>query len=142
MAQNAITTKGVLIVNGKQVTATFSELHNKTKKLQVELKKLKPGTQEFLDKATELRGVKAQFDVVRKEIFATNQEIKKSESLFSRFFNGFTRGFLVFELKKDALTLITQDLLKITNESIFARTLVNFSSIFINNFALLQNEVE
>lgn len=115
---NTITTKGVLIVNGEQVTSTFNKLHSETKKLQQELKKLTPASKEFMDKAEELRRVKAQFDAVRQEVFATNKEIEKGQGFFSRFFGKIAGGLVQFEAWSkvgDILTSTTKDLLKIAD---------------------------
>lgn len=115
---NTITTKGVLIVNGEQVTSTFNQLQAETKKLQQELKKLTPASKEFMDKAEELRRVKAQFDAVRQEVFATNKEIEKGQSIFGRFFSSIAGGLTQFEILsrlKNIFTSTTQDLLKIAD---------------------------
>lgn len=115
---NTITTKGVLIVNGQQVTSTFNQLQAETKKLQQELKKLTPASKEFMNKAEELRRVKAQFDAVRQEVFATNKEIEKGQGFFSRFFGKIAGGLVQFEAWSkvgDILTSTTQDLLKIAD---------------------------
>ncbi|MFK8302696.1 phage tail tape measure protein [Capnocytophaga stomatis] len=99
MAQNTITTKGVLIINGKQVKNTFKDLQATTRKLEAELRKLKPGTQEFIDKAEQVKRARAAFENVKAEIRATTQELEKSGKSFSSFFNktGVLTGLLSFE---------------------------------------------
>ncbi|MFJ1328172.1 phage tail tape measure protein [Capnocytophaga canimorsus] len=99
MAQNTITTKGVLIINGKQVENTFKDLQATTRKLEAELRKLKPGTQEFIDKAEQVKRARAAFENVKAEIRATTQELEKSGKSFSSFFNktNVLTGLLSFE---------------------------------------------
>ncbi|GIZ15313.1 hypothetical protein [Capnocytophaga catalasegens] len=79
MAQNTITTKGVLIINGKQVENTFSSLRATTAKLEKELRKLTPGTQEFINQAEQVKKARTAFEKVKQEIQATTTEIKKAE---------------------------------------------------------------
>ncbi|MDO4782560.1 MAG: phage tail tape measure protein [Capnocytophaga felis] len=99
MAQNTITTKGVLIINGKQVENTFKDLQATTRKLEAELRKLKPGTQEFIDKAEQVKRARTAFENVKAEIRATTQELEQSGKSFSSFFNktGVLTGLLSFE---------------------------------------------
>ena len=70
-----ITTTGVLYINGSQVENTFSNVSKITRKLESELKKLTPGTQEFIDKAAEVRLARARFEEVRNEINAVSRSI-------------------------------------------------------------------
>ena len=85
MAQNTITTKGVLIINGKQVENTFKDLQTTTRKLEAELRKLKPGTQEFIEKAQQVKLARQAFENVRNEIKATTTEIVNSGGIVDRF---------------------------------------------------------
>ena len=70
-----ITTTGVLYINGAQVENTFTNISKITRKLESELKKLTPGTQEFIDKAAEVRVARTRFAEVRNEINAVSQSI-------------------------------------------------------------------
>ncbi|MDO5104468.1 phage tail tape measure protein [Capnocytophaga sp.] len=99
MAQNTITTKGVLIINGQQVQNTFRDLQATTRKLEAELRRLKPGTQEFIDKAEQVKRARQAFENVRNEINATTRELERSGNSFSSFFNrtNVLTGLLSFE---------------------------------------------
>lgn len=89
MAVNTITTKGVLIINGKQVENTFNKLYGTTRKLEKELKKLKPGTTEFLEKAKQVKLAREAFSKVKNEINAVGQELNKTGGYVSSFIGRF-----------------------------------------------------
>lgn len=72
MATNTITTKGVLIINGKQVDNTFYKLMGTVKKLDRELKKLPEGSKEFAEKAKQLKFARKAFNKVKNEIARFN----------------------------------------------------------------------
>jgi len=77
-----ITTKGILTINGKQVEETFNGLKRASGQLERELKKLTPGTQEFIDKSAQLKDVNKRFDEVRSQIKNTKEEAKTLNGAF------------------------------------------------------------
>lgn len=85
--KNTITTQGVLIINGKQVENTFSSLNKTTRKLEAELRKLKPGTQEFIDKAEQVKLARKKFAELKDEINATTGAVQKATGFFSKLIN-------------------------------------------------------
>ncbi|MDT9499118.1 phage tail tape measure protein [Capnocytophaga canimorsus] len=116
MAQNTITTKGVLIINGKQVENTFKDLQATTRKLEAELRKLKPGTQEFIDKAQQVKLARQAFENVRNEINATTRELEKSEGIVGKVIKSFGGLGGVFTIGASvSLASTTQELLKISD---------------------------
>ncbi|WP_042008226.1 phage tail tape measure protein, partial [Capnocytophaga canis] len=116
MAQNTITTKGVLIINGKQVENTFKDLQATTRKLEAELRKLKPGTQEFIDKAQQVKLARQAFENVRNEINATTRELEKSEGIVGKVIKSFGGLGNVFTIGASvSLAATTQELLKISD---------------------------
>ncbi|GJQ03593.1 hypothetical protein [Capnocytophaga canimorsus] len=116
MAQNTITTKGVLIINGKQVENTFKDLQATTRKLEAELRKLKPGTQEFIEKAQQVKLARRAFENVRNEINATTRELQKSEGIVGKVIKSFGGLGGVFTIGASvSLASTTQELLKISD---------------------------
>ncbi len=116
MAQNTITTKGVLIINGEQVDNTFKKLQSTTRKLEEELRKLKPGTQAFIDKAQQVKLARRAFENVRNEINATTRELQKSEGIVGKVIKSFGGLGGVFTIGASvSLASTTQELLKISD---------------------------
>ncbi len=72
-----INSKAVLTINGKQVEETFNNLKRASGQLERELKKLTPGTQEFIDKSAQLKEVNKRFDEVRSQINETKKASKE-----------------------------------------------------------------
>lgn len=98
MATNTITTKGVLIINGKQVDNTFSKLMGTVKKLDRELKKLPEGSKEFVEKAKQLKLAQKAFNKVKNEIDAVKNSTDRAGGVLSRFFSKL--GTTVFDIFK------------------------------------------
>ncbi|MFK8297997.1 phage tail tape measure protein [Capnocytophaga cynodegmi] len=116
MAQNTITTKGVLIINGEQVDNTFKKLQSTTRKLEEELRKLKPGTQAFIEKAQQVKLARRAFENVRNEINATTRELQKSEGIVGKVIKSFGGLGGVFTIGASvSLASTTQELLKISD---------------------------
>lgn len=63
-----VTTDLVITVNGKQVEESFYGISAEVKKLERDLKKLTPGTEDFKKKAEELKEAKAQFERIKAEV--------------------------------------------------------------------------
>lgn len=80
---NQITSTIVLKVSGKQVEDSFNGLRSTVGKFEKELKKLTPGTEEFIKKATELKEAQEQFNRVKAEIDAVNGRLQQSEGFYS-----------------------------------------------------------
>lgn len=98
MATNTITTKGVLIINGKQVDNTFYKLMGTVKKLDRELKKLPEGSKEFVEKAKQLKLAQKAFNKVKNEIDAVRNSTDRAGGVLSRFFSKLgTTAFDVFK---------------------------------------------
>ncbi|EKB60793.1 phage tail tape measure protein [Bergeyella zoohelcum] len=75
-----INTKIVLSINSKEIDGSFDGLKKTVKKFSDELRKLKPGTKEFIDKAAELKEVKEHFEKVKKEIDFVNGKTKEAKN--------------------------------------------------------------
>lgn len=82
---NQVTSTIVLKVSGKEVVNSFGSLAKEAKSLESQLKKLTPGTQEFMKKAAELKEVKGHFSRVKSEIDAVNGKLKESEGFLGKF---------------------------------------------------------
>lgn len=91
-----ITTTGVLYINGKQVEDTFANVSKITRKLESELKKLTPGTQEFINKAAEVRQARARFEEMRAEIKAATVALRETEEQAGSLGRGFARFGEIF----------------------------------------------
>ena len=63
-----VTTDLVITVNGKQIEESFYGISAEVKKLERDLKKLTPGTEDFKKKAEELKEAKAQFERIKGEV--------------------------------------------------------------------------
>ncbi|AFR36231.1 phage tail tape measure protein [Riemerella anatipestifer] len=83
-----ITTKGVLIINGKQVKNTFNVLRREMNSLTQDIKKLEVGSDEYLKKMEDLNKVKQRFSEVNSEIRGVNKTIKESDGHFKSVFSG------------------------------------------------------
>lgn len=110
----------VLRVNGKQVENSFNGLRNTVSNLERELRKLTPGTKEFMDKAAELREARSHFERVKNEIKAVNGSLDKSGNIFTNLLGklsslgiGFSQIFAVFSVSK--ITEVGKELLKIAD---------------------------
>lgn len=81
MATN-IHRKIVLSVSGKEAENSFNGLSQLVGKLGRELRKLTPGTKEFMDKAAELKEARAHFERVKNEIDLVNGSLKNTTGVF------------------------------------------------------------
>lgn len=77
MAKN-ISTTIVLKVSGKEAENSFQGLNKLVKGLEAELRKLTPGTEEFMKKAAEVKEARRHFEQVKNEINSVNQKIDES----------------------------------------------------------------
>ena len=71
----------VITINGKQIENSFTAISKEVKKLETDIKKLTPGTEEFNQKAAALKEAKAQFEYIKKEIEGVNDTLDKSGAL-------------------------------------------------------------
>lgn len=65
--------QGILEINGRQITDTFNGLSKEARSLERDLKKLVPGTEEYIKKSEELKIVSARLQEVRTEINANKK---------------------------------------------------------------------
>lgn len=63
-----VTTDLVITINGKEVSDSFTGISKAVKDLERDLKKLTPGTEDFNNKAAELKEAKAHLERVKGEI--------------------------------------------------------------------------
>lgn len=89
---NRITTTGVLYINGQQVENTFQNISRITRSLERDLRRLPPGTREFIDTAQNLRQSRARLEEVRNEINAVTGALEESTG----FLGLFNKGLLKF----------------------------------------------
>lgn len=88
MGATRITTTGILQINGQQVETTFNNLKRSTAQLERQLRNLRPGTEEFINTAENLRQVRARFNEVRGEINELTEDMDKSKDFLSLFTGG------------------------------------------------------
>lgn len=79
MAAQTETARAEIILNGSRANATLKELENASKALNAELRKMAPGTQEFINTASKLQGVNQNIYEIRKQTMALRDDMKKSE---------------------------------------------------------------
>lgn len=83
--------KIVLSVSGKEAENSFSGLSKTVRSLERELKKLTPGTHEFMKKSAELKEARGHFERVKNEINSVNRlldETPEKAGRFRKFLNG------------------------------------------------------
>lgn len=96
------TAKGVLVINGKQVEDTFNGLRKTVASLERDMKKLTIGSDEYIEKAQDLKKVSARFEEVRKEIAETKKTAAESGKSLSGFFDD--TGSSIKKLGNDVLS--------------------------------------
>ena len=109
MAKNVSSTI-VLKVSDKEVVNSFNGIRREVIRLEKGLKKLTPGTEEFMKKAAELKEARSHFERVKNEIDQVNGRLKKSEGFLGKYRNilanigiGFTEivsGFIAINFNK------------------------------------------
>lgn len=85
MANNNPTSTLTIRINGKEVFETFNGLRSEVTRLSRELRDLTPGTEEFQQRAAQLREAQAHFNRVRDEINQVNGAITQTATSTSRF---------------------------------------------------------
>ena len=85
MASNNTTSQLTIRINGKEVENTFTALNREVRILSRELRNLTPGTEEFQQRAAQLREAQAHFNRVRDEINQVNGAITQTATSTSRF---------------------------------------------------------
>ena len=85
MASNNTTSQLTIRINGKEVENTFTALNREVRTLSRELRNLTPGTEEFQQRAAQLREAQAHFNRVRDEINQVNGAIAQTATSTSRF---------------------------------------------------------
>ncbi|HAY3533721.1 phage tail tape measure protein [Elizabethkingia anophelis] len=83
-----ITTTGVLYINGQQVENTFNNVSRITRRLEQELRRLPPGTREFIETAEQLRRARARLQEVRDEIDNVTNSTQRATGFLGFFRNG------------------------------------------------------
>lgn len=83
-----ITTTGVLYINGQQVENTFNNVSRITRRLEQELRRLPPGTREFIETAEQLRRARARLQEVRDEINNVSNSTQRATGFLGFFRNG------------------------------------------------------
>ena len=82
----AIKRKGVwdidIVINGKKVKNTLRGVGTEVSKLNRDLKKLTPGTAEFVKKSEELQKARKQYQAIKKEINGTASSLDKFKKFF------------------------------------------------------------
>lgn len=78
----------VLTVSGKEVENSFNGMSKTVRGLERELKKLTPGTDEFMKKSTELKEARGHFEKVKNEIDQVNGKLKDSEGFLGKLSSG------------------------------------------------------
>ncbi|WP_313091952.1 phage tail tape measure protein [Chryseobacterium flavum] len=86
--RTTISTTGVLYINGAQVENTFQNLNRITRNLERELRRLPVGTQEFNERAEELRRARQRFQEVRNEIDSVSGTLNNASGFLGLFRNG------------------------------------------------------
>ena len=117
---NQVTSTIVLKVSGKEVVNSFGSLAKEVKSLESQLKKLTPGTQEFMKKAAELKEAKEHFSRVKNEIDAVNGRLKESEGFLGKFRSkladiGLSFGNILVGLGGAGVSQAASELLKISD---------------------------
>ena len=85
MASNNTTSQLTIRINGKEVENTFTALNREVRTLSRELRNLTPGTEEFQQRAAQLREAQAHFNRVRDEINQVNGAITQTATSTSHF---------------------------------------------------------
>ncbi|CAI9673192.1 phage tail tape measure protein [Elizabethkingia anophelis] len=83
-----ITTTGVLYINGQQVENTFNNVSRITRRLEQELRRLPPGTREFIETAEQLRRARSRLQEVRDEINNVSNSTQRATGFLGFFRNG------------------------------------------------------
>lgn len=91
-----------IVINGKEVKNTLSSVQKEVRELSKDLRKLQPGSDEFVRKSKELKKAKDQFNFLRKEINGVNDSLKTGGGSISNFIKGFAGGFAIVEIFKSA----------------------------------------
>lgn len=84
-----ITSSVVIRINDKQVVNSFNGIRSEVTRLERELKKLTPGTEEFRRKAAEVKEARRHFESVKQEIDAVNGKLQENPSFLSKISKGF-----------------------------------------------------
>jgi len=66
----------IVLSNGDKAGQTFNQLTAQSRKLTAEIKKLKPGTEEFVKKSKDLQQVNTRIKGVKNEMYGTSQATK------------------------------------------------------------------
>jgi tubulin-specific chaperone A len=81
MAKTLVTST-VIKINDREINNSFKGIRSEVVRLEMGLKKLTPGTEEFRKKAEELKNVRSHFERVKNEIDLVNGKIKESGGVF------------------------------------------------------------
>ncbi|NKI28274.1 hypothetical protein HCG49_17100 [Arenibacter sp. 6A1] len=94
----AVTKKGAwkidIEINGKEVNKTLNQVGKQVGVLYRDLKKLTPGTEEFIRKSEELKKARAQYADIKNEINGTNDTLQEAKGHWDNLIGGFMSGDL------------------------------------------------
>ncbi|WP_435263437.1 phage tail tape measure protein [Tenacibaculum sp. nBUS_03] len=88
-----------IVINGEAVKNNLNDIGKEVGKLNRDLKKLRPGTDEFIKKSAELKKARVHYNKIKDEINQTNKELDQTNTTlddvkgaFSNVFDGFLSG--------------------------------------------------
>lgn len=85
-------------------TASFNDLYKASKELEAQIKRLKPGTEEYIAATHDLQAVKTRLADIRKAMSAVNEETTKSTSIMTRGANFFNKYWSMFDTTVRTIT--------------------------------------
>jgi hypothetical protein len=97
-----------IVINGKEVNNTLNSVQKEVRELSKDLRKLQPGSDEFVKKSRELKKAQDQFKFLREEIHGVNKTLKEGGGTASNFIKGFAGGFALVEIFKSAASAVKE----------------------------------
>ncbi|WP_233898362.1 phage tail tape measure protein [Tenacibaculum piscium] len=81
-----------IVINGKKVKNTLNGIGAEVGKLNRDLKKLTPGTEEFIKKSEELKKAREHYQSIKDEINGTNISLQEAKGHWNDLFDGILSG--------------------------------------------------
>lgn len=103
-------------INGQQVKNNLRSIGSEIGKLNADLKKLTPGTDEFIKKSNELNKAKKAYKDINDEIRGTNVSLQEAQGHFSNLFGGVIAGD--FKMVQSGLQGITGNIKGMTKSAL------------------------
>jgi hypothetical protein len=116
MSSKTVKRNIVISINGKEVTNSLAGVGKEIGILKRDLRKLVPGTQEFVDKSKELRKAKKAYKDINDEIRDTNVSLEDAQGHFANLFGGIVSGN--FKMVQEGLRGITSNIKGMTKAAI------------------------